>query len=348
MISTGYAFASAYLKGEEARLVVSEHVSRLLRVSDVQDALGVIKDTDIGGYLEEVPMRTFDDIEGHLWAYFRKCLDRLEGFKLLPSGMSRLLRAYVVKYDVLNVKTALRAVSAGRQLRMVPVGVIQSHGLLDALARAEDINAVVETLTTCKLGNYADILQEQERHITGEGKSRLLAEAKLDGEYYASMLRTARATGDGDLLSRAFGFIIDLTNLQIACRAIVEGMGADVADYAVPGGYLITQTTVRDMLASKIGDIPQKLENARYREIANEIAGAYEKTESIATVQEIVDKHKFKLLEEILSPRLMSPLVMAWYLILKETEIRNVRLILKAIVDRVPVEEIEDYLVVRP
>ncbi|MDY6917904.1 MAG: V-type ATPase subunit [Chloroflexota bacterium] len=348
MISTGYAFTSAYLKGEEARLVVSEHVTRLLRASDIQDALGVIKDTDIGSYLEEVPMRTFDDIEVHLWAYFRKCIERLEWFKLLPSGMSRLLRAYVVKYDVLNVKTALRAVSAGRQLRMVPVGVIQSRGLLDTLAQAENLNDIVEILTTCKLGNYADILQEQEKNITGEGKPRLLAESKLDGEYFANMLSTARATGNGDLLSRAFGFIIDLTNLQIACRAIVEGMGTDAADYAIPGGYLINQTTVRDMLSSKLGDIPQKLENARYREIASEIASAYDKTESIATVQEIVDKHKFKLLEEMLSPRLMSPLVMAWYLVLKETEVRNVRLILKAIVDRVPVEEIKDYLVVRP
>lgn len=348
MTSTGYAFTSAYLKGEEARLVVSEHVSRLLRVSDIQDALGVIKDTDIGSYLEEVPLRTFDDIEEHLWAYFRKCLERLECFKLLPSGMSKVLRAYVVKYDVLNVKTALRAVSAGRQLRMIPVGVVQSHGLLDTLARAENLNDIVETLTTCKLGNYADILQEHEKHITGEGKSRLAAEAKLDGEYYTNMLRTARTTSNGDLLSRAFGFIIDLTNLQIACRAIVEGMTSDAADYAVPGGYLITQTTIRDMLSSNLGDMPQKLENARYREIANEIAGSYDRTGSIATAQGIIDKHRFRLLEEILSPRLMSPLVMAWYLILKETEIRNVRLILKAILDRVPVEEIKDYLVVRP
>jgi vacuolar-type H+-ATPase subunit C/Vma6 len=36
---------------------------------------------------------------------------------------------------------------------------------------------------------------------------------------------------------------------------------------------------------------------------------------------------------------------MAWYLILKEVEIRNLRLILKAIVDGIPVQEIKDFLV---
>lgn len=348
MISTAYAFTSAYLKGEEARLVASEHVSRLLRVSEIQEALAVMNDTDIGSYLEEVSLRTFDDIEAHLWVYLRQCLQRLEWFRLLPSDMSKVLKAYVVKYDVLNIKTALWAISTGRQLRMIPIGVIQGHGLLDSLAQANDLNDIVETLTTCKLGNYAEILQEHEKDIAGGGKSRLLAEARLDGEYFRNMLHTARSTSNGDVLSTAFGFIIDLTNLQIACRAIVAGMESDVADYAIPDGYLVTQTAVRDMLSSKLSDMPQKLGNAPYREIADEIVASYDKTGNIATVQEIIDKHKFRLLEEMLSPRLMSPLVIAWYLILKETEMRNVRLILKAIADGVPVEEIKDYLVVRP
>jgi len=46
-----------------------------------------------------------------------------------------------------------------------------------------------------------------------------------------------------------------------------------------------------------------------------------------------------------LSPVVLSPLVMAWYLILKEVEIRNLRLILKAIADSMPVDEIKRYLV---
>jgi len=51
------------------------------------------------------------------------------------------------------------------------------------------------------------------------------------------------------------------------------------------------------------------------------------------------------MLREMLSPRVLSPLVMAWYLILKEVEIRNLRLILKTIFDGVPVQEIKNYLV---
>ncbi|GAI88256.1 unnamed protein product, partial [marine sediment metagenome] len=48
---------------------------------------------------------------------------------------------------------------------------------------------------------------------------------------------------------------------------------------------------------------------------------------------------------EILSPRVLSPLMAAWYLILKEVEIRNLRLILKAMFDNISVEEIRNCLV---
>jgi vacuolar-type H+-ATPase subunit C/Vma6 len=59
-----------------------------------------------------------------------------------------------------------------------------------------------------------------------------------------------------------------------------------------------------------------------------------------------VDRYKFSLLTEMLSRKLMSPLIIVWYLILKETEIKNLRLVFKAAFDgRLP-EEIKDSLVI--
>ncbi len=345
MISAGYAFASAYLKGEEARLVTSEYVDRMLRTSNVQDALGVIRETDIGSYLEEITLRTFDDIDEYLWVYFRQCLERLEWFKLLPADMLKVLRAYMVKYDVSNIKAALWGVSTGRKVRMIPVGIIQTHGLLDELASAKNLNDIMETLTKCKLGNYAEILEEHEKHISGGAESRLLAEARLDSEYYKDMLDTTRATKDGALFSKAFGVLIDLTNVQIVSRGIIEGMGPDAAEYIIAGGYLITERAIKDLASLQMTDIPHRLENTQYADVASEVSSSYDKTKSITAVGELIDKHKFRLLKEILSPRVLSPLMIAWYLIIKEVEIRNLRLVLKMIVDGMPLEGIKEYLV---
>ena len=99
--------------------------------------LRVIKDTHIGSYLEEVPVKTFDDVDEHLWEYFLKCVEHIRSFRFLPDDVRKILSTYIVKYDVANIKAALLGISTGKRARMIPVGVIQSYGLLDRLAGAE-------------------------------------------------------------------------------------------------------------------------------------------------------------------------------------------------------------------
>jgi vacuolar-type H+-ATPase subunit C/Vma6 len=121
---------------------------------------------------------------------------------------------------------------------MIPVGIIHNNGLLDELFKAEDVDDIIELLIKCKLGDYVPAL---EQYKTDKGaKSKLLAEARLDGEYYKDMLNMARRIKDGSVLAKAFGLVIDLTNLQIASRALIEGIGLDAAEFTIAGGYRIT------------------------------------------------------------------------------------------------------------
>ncbi|NWF78245.1 MAG: V-type ATPase subunit [Chloroflexi bacterium] len=343
MLNPRYAFISACLKGEEPKTVTSEHIDKMMAASNLQDALAIIRETDIGSYLEGLPVRTFDDLDQCLWSYLAQRIQYVEAFKFLPKDVLKLSRAYVVKYDVSNVKAALQSIAIGKKASMIPVGIIYNSGLLDELSKAENIDDIIELLTKCKLGDYVPAL-EQYKGDKG-AKSKLLAEARLDGEYYKNMLNMARRIKDGFVLAQAFGLIIDLANLQIAMRAIIEGIGADATEFVIAGGYRITDKAIKELLPLKITDIPARLEDAQYQEIANEVSAHYDKTKSITAVDEIIDKHKFRILKEMLSPRVLSPLVMAWYLILKEVEIRNLRLALKAIVDGVSVQEIKNYLV---
>lgn len=343
MLDPRYAYMSAYLKGEEPKVITSEHIDRMSRASNIQDALAIIRETDVGSHLEELPIKTFDDLDEALWHYFAQRIKYVESFKFLPHDMLKVSRTFVVKYDVSNLKAALQGISTGEKSPMIPVGIIHDNGLLDELSRAESVGDIVELLTRCKLGDYVPVVEGYE--IDGGRKSKLLVEARLDGEYYKSMLNMAKSIRDGSVLSKALGLIIDLTNLQITSRAIIEGIGTDAAECTIAGGYIITDKAIRDLLSFKLADIPRRLENNLYREIAKEVLSRYDRTKRITAVEEIIDKHKFRLLKEILSPMVLSPLVMAWYLIFKEIEIRNLRLILKAIADNVPLEEVKGYLV---
>ena len=343
MLDPRYAYMSAYLKGEEPKVATPEQIDGMSRASNIQDALATIRETDVGSYLEGISIKTFDDLDEALWTYFAQCIKHVESSKMLPGGMRKVSRAYIVKYDVSNLKATLQGISTGEKSPMIPVGIIHNNGLLDKLSGVENVDDIIELLTKCELGGYVPILKEYD--TTGGAKSKLEVESRLDGEYYKSMLSMAKSIGDGAVLSKALGLIIDLTNLQIVSRAIIEGIGTDAAECTIAGGYIITDKAIRDLLSFKLADIPRRLENSQYRDIANEVLSSYDRTKSITAVEEIIAKHKFRLLKEILSPVVLSPLVMAWYLILKEVEIRNLRLILKAIADSMPVDEIKRYLV---
>jgi vacuolar-type H+-ATPase subunit C/Vma6 len=342
LLDTRYPFLSAYLKGEEARLVTSDHIDRMSKVSDIRDILEIIKDTDIGGYLEGVLVETFDDMDEHLWIYLGECLQRVEWFKPVPADILKILKTYTVKYDILNIKAAVQGISSGKQARRIPIGVIHDYGLLDELYSTENVDDIIELLTKCKLGNYASILEEYK--IDGEVKPSLLDEARLDGEYYKNLLNMTKDIIDGTLLSQAFGILIDLKNLQVMLRAIIAGTGPEAAKYIINGGYLLSSEAIKELLPLNLSDIPGRVEYL-YQDMAEEVISSYDRTKSIAVVEEIIEKHKFRLIKELLSPRVLSPLMIAWYLILKEIEIRNLRLTLKAMFDNIPVEEIRNYLV---
>ena len=349
MPNAKYAFASAYLKGAEAKVLTAEHIDKMSRISNIQDVvtsvreiLEIIKDTDAGRYLEEALVKTFDDSDRFLWYYFNGCLERLEWLKLLPDDMRKVLRAYMVKYDVINIKAALQSIATGKKAKLIPVGVIYTQGLLDELSAAEGADDVIRVPAACRLGDYADILRGYSEQ---DAKSRFVIEAKLDGRYYENLLTACRRISDGSLLIRAFSIIIDMTNLALISRAVIENMGSRVDESIIGGGYMISDKVAKDALSHKLADIPSALGITQYREIAEEIVAGYGRTKSISVIDEIIDRHRFRLLREMLSPRVLTPPVLVWYLIVKEVEIRNLRLILKATFDAVPLEEIREYLV---
>lgn len=354
-----YAFISAYLKGGEAKIVTPDHVALMAKTTKIRDALASITDTDIGAYLEAAPLGTFDELDEYLWRYLGECIAWIEAISSLPGDALNVLRTYIIKYDVANIKAALQRILTGKKANMIPVGVIHDYGLLGELSSAENIGDITDLLIKCKLEDYVSPLNEYK--VNKEVKSRLLAEAKLDGTYYKNLLNMTKSVKDGFVLAKAsfetrgvkdgtvfakaIGLLIDLTNLQIACRAIIEEVGVEAAEWMITGGYILSAEVIRELLPLKLDDMPRRLEDTQYRDVAGEVSSCYNRTQSITSVEEIIDKYKFSLVKGMLSPRMLSPLVVVWYLMLKELEIRNLRLILKAMFDNIPLEEIRQYLV---
>ncbi len=343
MSTVKYAFVSSYLKGQEARLVTSEHIDRLAGAASVQDALGTVRETDVGSYLEELPDASSDRMDESLWKYLAQRIAFLEWLKLLPQDVRRILRAYTAKYDVFNIKAALVGVYTGKKAGMIPAGTIHNDGLLDELSRAESVDDIIRVLGKCKLDDYVPVLEQARADEAAD--LDLSVQARLEALYHRNLLAVAGRVKDGPALREAFGLVIDLANLQLALRAIILDLTPPISELTIADGREITVQVVKELVSLKLTEVPNRLENTRYADIVKEIAAGYERTKSVTVVDETIEKHKFRILKEMLALKVLSPLVAAWYLVLKETEVRNLRLVLKAIADEVPVQDITSLLV---
>jgi V/A-type H+-transporting ATPase subunit C len=339
----GYAFISAYLKGEEAKILSSEHINAVIKSENVQDIIDTTRETDIGNYLEGLDIATFDEVDEQLWKYFNDCLIRITWFQNTPKDARKILQAYVCKYDILNIKTALQNIITGEKTKGISVGTVYNSGLLDDLINSENLDEVIGILNSARLGEYANVL---EGYRLEEGfRKEVLIESGMEDIYYRNLLSITGKLKDKDAISKVFQTSLDITNLQIILRALVNESDSAASGQTIGGGYLLNDEVIREMLSMKLQDIPSRIDFAVYRTGIEEIIAGFEKNGDISIINESTEKLKFTILQEILSPKIMSPAVIIWYVILKEMEIRNIRLILKAVMDGIPLEEIRNYLV---
>lgn len=342
VLDARYPFITAYLKGEEAHLITSGHIERLSRVTDIERALEEIRDTDIGDYLDATVIKTFHDLDEKLWAYLGDTVACLKWFKPVPVDIVKIIEAYLVKYDILNIKAALMALTVDGKANLIPLGAIYDSGLLEELAGAEAVADISRILNKCRLTNYAAMLEEYQ--ADAGAKARLLMEVKLDREYYQHLVEISSGMAEGKELAKAVGVMMDVADLKTLLRAAVDGTGAETAGYTIGNSYLVSGENINAVAALKLNELAGSVAYL-YRNTVREASDNFDKVKNVTAFDEIIDRDKFRLLKEMLSVRIMSPLMVVWYLILKEAEIRNIRIIMKTLFDGGAVEEIRNSLV---
>lgn len=343
LTSTRYAFLSAYVKGEEARGVQGDHLSVILqRAKTPQDALEAIRDTDLGEALREEPWKTFPEVEERLWKSLAGKLDRIRRFSL-PRGIGEMLRVFLQRFDLLNVKLALRAVHGEKSFTPVPLGPLRDEGLTEELSRVKSIAELAALLRAAGLGEYADLIAEirelDERVI-------LDMERVLDRSYNEKWMKTLRGMDEGVLLARVQGIFIDYENLRTAFRLVTGGTGAVAEGVFLKGGHLLDEGFLRDFLSLAPGEIVARLAGTEYEYAAQDLARGFEKGKSFGIIDQTLNRNLYRTVRQLLAPRVMSPCALLWYLIVKEQEIRNLRMIFRVLHDGVPLGEIRDFMVV--
>ncbi len=203
-MSTAYIYSSSRVKALEKDLLNESDIERLLTVANATELLKVLKDTYLGNFISnEGSEDIFEILEKG--KFETKTL--LE--KIAPEPT--LLDYFWLRFDVHNLKVAIRAKKAGMSLEEV-------LSFVSKLGKYEAVN-----LLECIMSNNLDRIASDLKNIYDRATKVLgeygLAEADFEiDKGYFTLLKNLVESGENKILSEILRLQIDLYNLKTSLR----------------------------------------------------------------------------------------------------------------------------------
>lgn len=199
---TDYLYVSAFIWGNESKLLSQERIDRMLEAKTYDDAVKVLEECDYGDLSEFVPAELEDKLAD------RRARMMRDLFSIAPD--TDIVNVFRVKYDYHNVKVLIKseAMNVDGARLMSDAGRITPKVLSEAYRQG---------IYTSLPKALSDAMQEAKDVLARTGDPQL-SDFILDKAYYNEFLELATSSGSEYLIG--YGKLsIDTANLRAAVRA---------------------------------------------------------------------------------------------------------------------------------
>ena len=340
-----YAYTVARVKAKKSALLKEDAYSKMLMMS-LPEISRFISES---GYQKEITELTgkyngVDLIEHATYAnmanLFKGILDSSEG------ELKDMIAADLERWDAWNLKVILRGKSFGLDVDqmkedLVPagkLGLAQLETLIGYGSEEEIIQAY---------GKYVDLaIPQSVLAAYGEEKNLAIVEDFLDKAYYERLLLNVDPSSRPKRLFQDFiRNEIDITNLETILKLKKEGITGDVIlGYYIPGGAqidkkLATQLANADSVSAMANDLAQL-------DFYEDIKDALDDSKSLKDIVAALTKYHRKQAKTFTHLYPLSVIPVIDFMIHKETEVNNIRIIARGIESGLDKEIIKGLLVV--
>ena len=304
---TDYLYAGARIRAYEGRQTNPLRVDKLLEAKNFTDALSVISQ------YEQTEARVFD-----YEAYFEAKLE--ESYRLCEDSFPNdpMLRIFRYQYDCQNLKSALKCDALGTS----PDGILFKIGNVEP-------EKVKESVRTRDFSYFSEAVSKAAAAALGSfGKTRdpQFIDIYIDKACFADMLSSAKDFGC-DFITDYVMQQIDRFNITAFFRCVK--MNKSVAFYeslSCDGGYVERKSCI-EAYGSGLPGLFDVLSSSVYTELFKHYNASSFSELSFSAVERIFDKHFSTKLDSVkFIP--IGPVVLAEYILRRERDIKNMRLVL--------------------
>jgi V/A-type H+-transporting ATPase subunit C len=322
-----YLYVNATVMAKEGKFISAGRWDDLWGCASPGEVASLLEGTDYFPYLSEGAVHEAKALEKAI----------LEEFSALGKEISRIIpkgawpiREYLLKrWDVINLRTALRGMHGG----------LQRDHLMDSFLEGGELNVTFfKTLLDAEgMDDFVALLTGTPYQVLSEGLARyhethnlFFLESYLDKVFWQDLwTKVLRLRGIKEF--REFVRVcVEIHNLKIILRAKGDGLLREDID-----PFLIAECTAIGELLSAFDeeDLPgllPHLEDTPYFEPLVAAQHEHERSGSIVAFEEVLDRLVSKKAEDIRKKKPFGPGPLIGFLVSKETEVKNLLAIVRS------------------
>ncbi|MEM4187867.1 MAG: V-type ATPase subunit [Candidatus Hadarchaeum sp.] len=343
-----YVYCGAIISAWEAKLLKENRLIEIVEAPTVENLLTLLDDTEYRPLLAEIVKGGVVDmkkaeviLKDHLNHRYQEIL------KIVPNQRKETVKKLLKKWEVWGLKAIITAVHSGvpieDDLKHYMSSSTMTREKLEMLTSVKSFDQLLEFL---KESEYFPILKAALKDYKERGLPALLS--ALDVHYYTSLWHEVNRTKiQREILTKMIGCEIDIVNIKLILRLKTEGVPPEEIDkYLIRPSYLLTEGMLKDMTyAENIKSGLDAISRTYYGMVLLNLFPQME-TQGISVAERALDMLRLKVFREQAVAHIFSLAPVILYILLKETEVRNLLAILRLKAEKVEPQKIKEKMLV--
>lgn len=306
----------------EGQLLGEAVYERLLTVSDPSEIYGILEDTPYGDFIYEgLKIQDFEEV---LNAEQKRMYDNL--YDISPDRL--VIDLFSLKYDYQNLKVLVKGVYNKEDLSslLIPYGSVPLSELKDLVKNRRNQN-VPKQMNEC-IKEVFEYIEAYQAHQS--------LDIIFDNHYWQHMRSISEAEKREELVTLV-NRNIDVFNISTALRShLLDRHLGFISAVLAEGGTLSTDN-ILDTIGESLDTFVNYLMDTPYKRLIKESYEEITTQKTLNSIDILKDNFMMERLKELkIVP--FGPTAIIGYIYAKETEIKNLRILLVGKINRIPEE----------